>query len=416
MTDLRKILIFLLVSMALLSSGLTSADESLSPLKFYLDSDRSNHTASAIAIERGVRTALAEVNNKVQGRHVELVLLDHRGNSTRSKKNMQQYLSDPFSLVYFGGLHSPPLIQHRAFINENSILTLVPWAAGGPITRYPNKDNWVFRLSIDDSKAGFTLIRFAVQELGCKSPYLLLEATAWGDSNKKTMTKALQEKNIKAAGITRFGWNTNLTRARTVLREATRSNADCLMLVGNALEGAVFARAMLSLPEAVRIPIVSHWGIVGGSFHESITADLRKQIDLYFIQSCFSFMDKNLAENAKSVLLRAKKLFDDVNDAVDITAPSGFIHAYDITKLLLQAIDQVVLENDMVKNKRKVRLALENIQGPVLGLVKKYKAPYSVFDENNIDAHEALGIEDFCMAQYGTRDEIKVLDWKPLGR
>jgi len=50
-----------------------------------------------------------------------------------------------------------PYIKNRGLINKNNIPLLVPWAAGGPITRYPQSDNWVFRLSIDDSKAGIRI-------------------------------------------------------------------------------------------------------------------------------------------------------------------------------------------------------------------------------------------------------------------
>ena len=82
---------------------------------------------------------------------------------------MKEFIKDEKALFVLGGLHSPPYIKNRSFINENKIPLLLPWSAGGPITRYPNGDNWVFRLSIDDTKAGIRISEFALKNFSCKN-------------------------------------------------------------------------------------------------------------------------------------------------------------------------------------------------------------------------------------------------------
>ncbi len=37
-------------------------------------------------------------------------------------------------------------------------------AAAGPITRYPSDAHWIFRLSVDDTKAGYVIARYAIEE------------------------------------------------------------------------------------------------------------------------------------------------------------------------------------------------------------------------------------------------------------
>ena len=88
----------------------------------------------------------------------------------------------------------------------------------------------------------------------------------------------------------------------------------------------------------------------------------------------------------------------------------GFIHAYDLTKILVQAIKQVGLTGDISIDRNAVRLALENVKEPVEGLVKTYYAPFSEFNEDtNRNAHEALSSNSYCMARYGPKNTIQVL-------
>ena len=384
------------------------------PIKIYLESDRTHHTESAVSIERGVKVALEEIGYKIDGKKIEVVLLDHRGNTVRSKLNMQKYLKDQNALVIYGGLHSPPLIKNRKFINENEILYLVPWAAGGPITRYPSKENWIFRLSIDDTKAGYKLVEFALDNRECKAPHLFMENTPWGESNIKTATKALKEKGITPTGVTRFGWNIGQNEARSHLHKAiNKDHGDCLIFVGNAIDAISVFNALLSMKTPRKIPVISHWGITGGNFHKVLDAEKRKNLDLHFIQTCFSFLQKPKTEFSTNVFQKAQTLFpDDIKNEADITAPPGFIHGYDLTRLMLEALKKIKLSGNIKNDRRALRSALENIQGPVEGLVKTYRKPFGVFTVENDDAHEALGLDDFCMAGYDNKNKIHVLPKK----
>jgi branched-chain amino acid transport system substrate-binding protein len=395
--------LFLLVSVQAVSS-----DEKV--IKLYHDADWSNHVESAESIWRGVETALSEVNHQVQGYRLELVKKDHRGNVVRSLRNMKDFMGDNKALALISGIHSPPLIKHRGFINENKLLTLVPWAAGGPITRYPSAENWVFRVSVDDTKAGGVLVDYALTQKQCRAPHLLLENTPWGESNLKNMTTALKQRGHESIQVTRFNWNMKSYTAQSLLQAIVQQRADCIILVANTIEGAEIAKVMASLPKSQRMPIISHWGITAGHFHKNINSEMRQLIDISFIQSCFSFISPPLSIKGKQVFEAAKALFPaQIKHPMDIRSPVGFIHGYDMTLLFLEALSTVTLTDDMLKNRNEARLALERIDVPVLGLIKTYQQPFSRFSETNIDAHEALGAQDYCMAKYGSNDEIILL-------
>ena len=373
----------------------------------YLDADRTGSRASGIAIEQGILTALSEVGNRLGGYEVALVIRDHRGSSPRSRRHLEEYLTDERALVLFSGLHSPPLLAHRKFINREGLLVLDPWAAAGPITRSASPENWIFRLSVDDSKAGYVIADHAIRNEGFKKPFLLLEETGWGRSNLKTMTRALQEMKCQPVGVEWFNWSLGDNAARIILRNIANSGADVIFMVANAPEGKTFARAMVSLPEKKRLPIRSHWGITGGDFPKVIDAAARDQIDLAFIQTRFSFINHGDQPMAKEVLDRAQQLFPEaIKSGADIKAPTGFIHAYDLTRLLIAAVDQVGLSGDLKQDRGRIRTALEGIEKPVRGLIKNYRRPFRPYSQSDLDAHEALDRDDFVMARYGRHGEI----------
>ena len=380
-------------------------------IHLYLDADQTGAKASGIAIERGIRTALHEVDNKLAGQNVRLIIRDHHGSSVRSKKHLEEYLKDDKAIAVFSGLHSPPLLENLSYINENKILILDPWAAAGPITRYNKGENWVYRLSVDDSKAGGVIVESTIKE-GFNKPYLLLEDTGWGKSNFKTMVKALKKNGLKPMGTAWFNWNLGKNHAKTILRKIAASGADSILLVANAHEGKIIAQALLDLNDEIKLPIRSHWGITGGDFPTVIHHDLRKKIDLKFLQTRFSFVSSKPTMFSDGVFNTAQEIWpDSLNSKEDLNAPTGFIHAYDLTRIMITALKDKLLTGNTAKDRVLLKTALENINTPVRGLIKTYNRPFQAYNVNTPDAHEALSVDDLVMAFYGNRNQI-IIDRK----
>lgn len=391
-----------------LSLPLVSFADSEKHIVVYHDADYSLHGSSAQAMKMGFLTALDEVDNKVQGFDIVFKEANHRGNIKRSLVNMKQFITDDKALFILGGLHSPPYIKNRSFINENEIPLLVPWAAGGPITRHPSEHNYVFRLSVDDTVAGIRISDFALNQLSCRNPHLLLENTPWGKSNQKTMSGYLKEK--VPFDVTWFDWNTKQNAARIILRNILSSGFDCLFLVANYNESGQFVNAMMSMEAEKRIPIVSHWGVTGGDVDKLFTKQIREAISFNFIQSCYSISSSKQSDFQLSVLARAKKLFPDkMAKPGRVKAPAGFVHAYDLGKLAIAALNQIQLTGEVKKDRQLLKESLEALKAPVQGLIKVYNKPFSSWSEQQPDAHEALRLENFCMAGFGLHNTINVV-------
>ncbi len=361
-----------------------------------------------MAIERGLKTAFATVNNTVQGYPVEFVTQDHRGNVFRSHLNLKDFLSDPQALLVMAGAHSPPLIRHQRFINDNHILTLVPWAAGAAIIRSEHDLNWIFRLSLDDSVVGVKLMQFAFQQKQCSQPALLLERTSWGSSNLTVMSKTFEKLSSKPLRIYWFDLNIKLAAATEIVDTMVQQGADCVVFVGSSIEGSYFVTAM-SLQEQ-KLPIISHWGVLAGDLHQRVPYELRRQVDLSFIQTCFAFSSVKSSPFSDSVLRQATKFFPADENLKQMPAAVGFIHAFDLGLILIQALNQVELTDNMATNRFNLHHALENLEQPVKGLLKTYRKPFSKPKTTFDNAHEALDVDDLCMARFDSKGQAVLID------
>lgn len=376
-------------------------------LYIYHDADYSLNQASAKAMQMGLLTALDEIDNKIQGFRFELIEKNHRGNNKRSLLTMKQFINDDNALFILGGHRSPPYVKNRTFINENKIPLLIPWAAAGPITRYPLENNSIFRLSIDDTKAGIRISEFALKNLSCKKPNLLLENTPWGKSNQITMSSYLEEKS--PFGLTLFNWNIKENSARITLRNIISEGYDCLLLVAGVHESNLFVRSMAAMEKDKRIPIISHWGVTGGDVDTIFTKKIKEAISFHFIQSCYSLSAPNQSIFQRSVISRAKTLFPEAFSSPEhVKASAGFIHAYDLTRIAIAALNQITLTNNIQHNRMLFKQSLESLQQPIQGLIKEYNKPFAKWSKLQEDAHEALRLKNFCMATFGQYNQINL--------
>ncbi len=396
-----KTLLFLLLALSIYGKD---------TLRIYISADRTGSSASGTSIEQGVRAAFTEVDNTIGSYYIDIKTLDHRGSTPRFTAHCRSFLEDEKGFAMVGGLHSPPILANRELINKEQILFLNPWAAAGPITRFPSAENWIFRLSIDDSKAGFLISDYAVLKEGFKKPILLLENTGWGRSNEKTMTTALAKQGIVDTQVEWFNWNLGENHAKVMLRKLSKTDGDVIFFVGNAPEGKTVVNAMASLPAKERLPIRSHWGITGGDFPEVIDASTREKVDLLFIQSNFSFLDKPLSEIGERVFETVTKNSSvTVNSAKDIKAPTGLVHSYDLMKILISSLQDIEKGKSAKECRIVVRDKLENLTVPVEGLLKEYHSPFSTWSSGNPDAHEALGPDEWTMAKFAQDNTIILL-------
>lgn len=366
-----------------------------SPIVIGLDADMSSIAAQGgEAIKRGALIAIDELNRQggVLGRKLVLRVRDHRGNPARGIDNIDEFAMDPDVVAVLGGVHTPVALRELGSIHRHGIPYLDPWAAGTPIIDNGFEPNFAFRLSVRDEHAGAFLVEQALKQ-GYSRPALLLERTPWGKSNHKAMTVALRAKLRDEPLVEWFNWGADeLTSQIESMRQA---KADVILLVANAPEGALLVKALADLPEDQRLPIISHWGIIGGDFPAAAGPALKK-VQLSVLQT-FSFFNPPDPERAEQVLSYYCRLFD-VCDPADITASVGTAHAYDLVHILGRAI-----EIAGGPDRALVRDALERVRD-YSGLTRHLEQPFTS------TCHDALDASSFRLGAFDDKGTIRPLN------
>jgi len=117
---------------------------------------------------------------------------------TRQRVTIARELVEREKVVtIFGGLHTTVALAQVPVWHELSTPYMGAWAAGTEIARNGKSPNFVFRVSANDDYADKFLVRYATEVLKKSKPGLLLENTAWGQSNEVGLNKWLGQKNIK---------------------------------------------------------------------------------------------------------------------------------------------------------------------------------------------------------------------------
>jgi branched-chain amino acid transport system substrate-binding protein len=343
------------------------------------------NSTSAESIERGIRTAVDEVNRAggvLGGRMLELVTKEHRSIPARGIKNIQEFAAMPELVAVFGGRFSPVVIEELPLLKETKTLFLAPWSSADAIVKNGMEPNYIFRLSLRDSLAMPFLLKHA-GAIGAKKVGLLLTNTAWGRSNLASAERYFATGGTPPAVATVwYNWRDKSLIDKYEALE--RAGAEAVVLVANDDEAAILVKEVAALPKERRMAIISHWGITGGDFVGQAGEALH-QVNFHVIQT-FSFFKAD-PERVARVLDTTKRLFG-IERAEDIVSPVGFAHAYDLTHILARAIELAG-----TTQREAVRDALEKVEG-YQGLVKRFDHPFTATQ------HEALSQDELLMARY----------------
>ena len=341
---------------------------------------------SGLAIKRGVELACDEINTHggLLGKKVVVVARDHKGTSTEALENINKFIEDNKTIGVIGGKHSAIIKAYTKEIQDNQLVFFSPWAAAPSVTDNDYKENYIFRVSLNDKYSGKFLAEQALKK--CSNPAVIVENSVWGKSGLKNIRSYLLSRGLQDRDG--FIINRGETNFNEIFSKMHTMRNDGIIMVLNAQEAK---RLVIEMgKKGFHLPIISHWGIVGDAFFDATKTYLDK-IDLSFIQT-FSFVNNHRKEaaNLKENYLRSYAR----TPQESINAVTGVVQAYDSVMLLASAV-----ENAGSFDHKKVKDALENIN-KVNGVIKTYKYP---FDKVN---HDALGTQDFFMAKYDEKGNI----------
>lgn len=353
-----------------------------------------SHTAQSI--EKGIALAIDEINTAggvLGGRQLVLETRDDRGVPARGVDNFTDFAGRADVVAVFCGRFSPVAIEIAPVASKLGLPLLDPWSAADDITKPRGAEpNYAFRLSLTDTWAIETMLDHA-RARGINRIALFAPNTAWGRSSEAAMLAYAKRHTALRHDVFWYNWGDTDFSER--LAQARAKGAQAILTVTNEFEGLPIIKQMAAQAPAQRLPIISHWGLLGGDFATSARAYL-EQVDFTVVHT-FSFSDPRSAK-AQAVAAGVKRLFG--IDVSQMRAQVGFAHAYDLTHLLAQAINKAGSTD-----RAAIRSALERL-GAHEGLVKHYAKPFTP------TRHEALERRQVSMARFDRDGNLKSIAGK----
>ncbi len=352
---------------------------------------------AAQSIEKGILLAIDEINAQggvLGGRPMALETRDDRGVPARGVDNFRDFAARSDVVGVFCGRFSPVALEIAPLASQFQLPLLDPWAAADDITKFRGQEpNYAFRLSLTDSWAIETMLEYA-QGRGHRQVALFLPNTAWGRSSEAALLAYAKRKPGLRYEVFWYNWGDTDFSDR--LMQARAKGAQALLTVTNEFEGLPILQQMVAMPAAQRMPIISHWGLLGGDFGNTARAYL-EQLDFSVVHT-FSFSDKQSAR-AQAVAAALRRRFGVAPQ--ELRAQVGFAHAYDLTQLMAKAIRQAGSAE-----RHRIRDALERLDS-YDGLVTRYTKPFTP------TRHEALERRHVRIARYDKDGNLKSVVGKP---
>jgi branched-chain amino acid transport system substrate-binding protein len=339
---------------------------------------------SAVVTEWGIKAALEEINNNggvLNGRPLQLTTTDNKGVSARGKDNFVQLAGTKDLVAVLSGKYSPISVEMLSEAHRLNLPLISVWGSADPITDHDYKPSYSFRVSLKDDWGVEAMMKRLSSKYRVRQACAILPNTAWGRSAEKVIQEKSAAQRTQFPVVRWYNWGD--VSFKEHYKACLDSRTQGLLFVGNEKEGAVLIKEIAAQPPAMRLPVVAHWGAVGGTLHELVNEEL-SQVRIDFIQT-FTFINN---KRPRAIYLADWILKNNgLKSTLDIPSPVGAAHAYDTVHLLAKAIDIA-----QTTSPQKIRDALEKLPA-FQGAVRHYTQPFTHLRHDALDKSQVLFVK-----------------------
>nr|WP_315236532.1 ABC transporter substrate-binding protein [uncultured Limnohabitans sp.] len=339
---------------------------------------------SAIVSEWGIKAAMEEINNNggvLNGRPLKLMTTDNKGVSARGKDNFVQLAGTKDLVAVLSGKYSPISVEMLPEAHRLNVPLISVWGSADPITDHDQKPSYSFRVSLKDDWGVEAMMKRLSSKYMVRQACAILPNTAWGRSAEKVIQEKSAQNTTKFSVVRWYNWGDASLKEH--YKACLDSRTQGLLFVGNEKEGAILVKEIATQTPPMRLPVVAHWGAVGGTLHELVKEEL-SMVRIDFIQT-FTFINN---KRPRAVFLAEWILKNNgLKSTLEIPSPVGAAHAYDTVHLLAKAI-----EIAQTTSPQKVRDALEKLPA-FNGAVRHYAKPFTSQRHDALDKSQVLFVK-----------------------
>ena len=381
---IRKTNKFVLAVCVLFASIIASASFAQT-IKIGVDGPFTGGSSSmGVSMRDGVRLAAKEINaaGGLLGKKIELIERDDEAKNERGVEIAQELINKEKIVAAVGFINTGVSLASHRFYQDAKIPVINNVATGTAITKGPSfpfkdaKDVFIFRTSARDEIQSPMIVTEAITVRGFKKVAILADSTNYGQLGQADLIKALAAKNITPVTTEKF--NVGDTDMTAQVLKAKNAGAEVILTYAIGPELAQIANSMAKV--GWKVPLIGSWTLSMANFIDSAGKNGEGAIMPQ------TFIQAPTTPKRKAFIEAYLKEFKPKNDRID--SPVSAAQGYDSVYLLAAAIKQAnSLEGD------KIRLALEDLKTPVVGVVKTYNKPFTKDDHDAItDKDPVMGI------------------------
>ena len=341
-------------------------------------------SSMGVSMRDGVRLAAKEINaaGGLLGKKIELIERDDEAKNERGVEIAQELINKEKIVAAVGFINTGVALASHRFYQDAKIPVINNVATGTALTAGPSfpfkdaKDVFIFRTSARDEIQSPMIVNEAITVRGFKKVAILADSTNYGQLGQADLIKALAAKNITPVTTEKF--NVGDTDMTAQVLKAKSAGAEAILTYAIGPELAQIANAMAKV--GWKVPLIGSWTLSMANFIDSAGKNGEGAIMPQ------TFIQAPTTPKRKAFIEAYLKEFKPKNDRID--SPVSAAQGYDSVYLLAAAIKQAnSLEGD------KIRLALEDLKTPVVGVVKTYNKPFTKDDHDAItDKDPVMGI------------------------
>lgn len=367
------------------ASAQSTTREDAPPVYLGFDGAYGQKTNTAAgAIEFGLRQAIEDINANggvLGGRPLKLLTTDNKGVTARGKDNFIELAQQKDMVTVFGGKYSPITVESLKEAHRLRMPIISVWGSADQITDSGYDPSYAFRVSLKDSWGVAAMIKRIVTQLKVSTACAILPNTAWGRSSDAVIKNQAADLGLAVPVIRWYNWGDSSFEASYA--QCLKNEARALLFVGNEREAAILIKEIARRPKSERLPVIAHWGTVGGILHELVGQDLN-EVRFEVIQT-FTFVNNTRPLAVK--LANAAMKAGGYKNVADIPSPVGIAQAYDAARLVALAVD--IAQSTRGED---VRAALEKL--PTYdGAIKKYAPAFTSTRHNALDASSVIFVK-----------------------
>jgi branched-chain amino acid transport system substrate-binding protein len=331
----------------------------------------------------GAKLAIQEINARggldVGGKKmlIEAIERDDEGKNERGALVAQELASMKGLSAVIGTVNTGVAIAGDRFLQQKKIVKIISPAAGSAsMTQWQKaadgKDLYMFRLAADDVIQGQMVVEEAIR-LGFKKVAILHDATNYGVSGRDDLLKQidLQGKKLQVVATERFNIGDKNMTAQ--LLRAKAGGAEAVLIWGIGPELAAVANDINKI--GLNVPLIGGWTLSMSNFIDNAGANGNGTLMPQ------TFIEEPINARVKAFIDAYHKSYG-VNR---IPSPVSAAQGYDAVLVLAAAVEQAgSTDPTQIKN------ALEDLQKPVHGVIATWNKPYSKWDANDVNTHEAF--------------------------